>query len=427
MEKATIFALSSGAPPAAVGVIRVSGPCAGTALATLAGRIPVSRRATLAWLADPRTGERLDRALLLWFPGPGSATGEDLAEFHIHGGRSVAAAVLDALGRIEGLRAARPGEFTRRAFENGVLDLAEAEGLADLLSAETQAQRRAALAMAAGALSRRIEEWREAVVGAAARIEAILDFADEGDVAADDTPARAEAARVAAEIGAMLARPTAERLRDGIRVVLAGPPNAGKSTLLNALVGREAAITAELPGTTRDLIEAPVAIDGIAYVLTDTAGLRVTDDRVESIGVARARDAIEGADILLWLGAPKDCPAHEGAIAVQPRADLPGREALVPGAAVAVSARNGVGMEALAELIGAKARVLLPREGELALNLRQREALADCKAALDEAPGDPILFAESLRAACRALDRVTGRAGVEDMLDALFGRFCIGK
>jgi tRNA modification GTPase len=398
---------------------------AGDALVALAGKRPAPRRATLAWLRDPADGGKLDRALLLWFPGPGTATGEDLAEFHIHGGRSVAVAVQAALGRIPGLRAALPGEFTRRAFTNGVLDLAEAEGLADLLAAETETQRRAALALASGALSRQVETWRQAVLEAAARIEAILDFADEGDVEADTAPAREAAAAVATAIEAMLARPPAERLRDGVRVVLAGPPNAGKSTLLNALTGREAAITAPSAGTTRDLIEAPVAIAGVAYLLTDTAGLRDGADAVERIGVERARGAIEAADILLWLGAPADCPPHSGAIRLHPRADV--LTLVAPDADLAVSARTGQGMDALLSLIDERAKALLPREDEIAVNARQRDALVDCAIALRDSSADPILFAESLRAACRALDRVTGRAGVEDMLDALFGRFCIGK
>ena len=422
---ATIFALSSGPPPAAIGVIRVSGPKAGDALAALAGRRPVPRRATLGWLRDPADGTPLDRALLLWFPGPGTATGEDLAEFHIHGGRSVAVAVQATLSRIPGLRAALPGEFTRRAFANGVLDLAEAEGLADLLAAETETQRRAALALASGALSRQVEAWRLAVLSAAARIEAILDFADEGDVEADTAPAYAATSSVATEIEAMLARPPAERLRDGVRVVLAGPPNAGKSTLLNALTGREAAITAPSAGTTRDLIEAPVAIAGVAYLLTDTAGLRDGSDPVERIGVERAREAIAAADILLWLGAPADCPPHPGAIRLHARADV--LICVAPDADLAVSAKTGEGMGALLSLVDQRAKALLPREDDIAVNTRQRDALADCVKALRDSPADPILFAESLRAACAALDRVTGQAGVEDMLDTLFGRFCIGK
>jgi tRNA modification GTPase len=376
-------------------------------------------------LRDPADGEPLDRALLLWFPGPRTATGEDLAELHIHGGRSVAMAVQAALGRIPGLRAALPGEFTRRAFANGVLDLAEAEGLADLLAAETESQRRAALTLVSGALSRQIETWRQMVLGAAARIEAVLDFADEGDVEADTAPAYRAASAVAAEIEAALTRPPAERLRDGIRVVLAGPPNAGKSTLLNALAGREAAITAPSAGTTRDVIEAPVAIAGVPYLLTDTAGLRESADAVERIGVVRAQEAIDAADILLWLGDPANCPVAPAAIRLHAKADLAADG--VRGTELAVSAVTGQGMDALRDLLAARAAALLPREGELALNVRQREALAECAAALRDTPADLTLFAESLRAGCRALDRVTGRAGVEDMLDALFGRFCIGK
>jgi len=422
----TIFALSSGPPPAAIGVIRVSGRHAGAALALLAGRSPAPRRATLVWLRDPATGEKLDHALVLWFPGPGTATGEDLAELHIHGGRSVAQAVQGALGRIPGLRPAAPGEFTRRAFANGVLDLAEAEGLADLLSAETDTQRRAALALASGALSRHVEDWRQRLLAASAQIEAILDFSDEGDVEAS-TPldSGAAAAAILGEIDTILARPPAERLRDGIRVVLAGPPNAGKSTLLNALAGRDAAITAPSAGTTRDVIEAPVAIDGIAYVLTDTAGLRAGTDTIERIGIERAEAAIEAADILLWLGPPSDCPPHPAALRIHPRADLAPNAP--PDSDLALSAVTGQGLGALVALLGERAARLLPREGDLAVNGRQREALRDCAAALRDPPTDPILLAESLRAACRALDRITGRAGVEDMLDALFGRFCIGK
>lgn len=425
---ATIFALSSGLPPAAIGVVRISGPEAGGALAALAGRLPEARRATLAWLRDPVDGERLDRALALWFPGPKTATGEDVAELHIHGGRSVAAAVSRALGRLPGLRAAQPGEFTRRAFANGVIDLAEAEGLADLLAAETESQRRHALALAGGALSRQVSAWQEDIVAAAAAVEAILDFSDEGDVALDDSAVRTTPCRIAAEIGALLARPSVDRLRDGIRLVIAGPPNAGKSTLLNALVGREAAITAPMAGTTRDLVEAPVAIGGVPFVVTDTAGLRDGEDMVERIGIDRARAAMAAADIILWLGEPEACADLDRAVVIHPRSDEPGRGLLPPGAALAVSAISGAGMDSLVGLLLARASLLLPGDNELALNQRQRDALARCHDALvSDRTEDIILLAEQLRAARAALDRVTGRAGVEDVLDALFGRFCIGK
>lgn len=425
-DVSTIFALSSGPPPAAIAVVRISGPAAAAAVQALAGRVPEPRRASLAWLCDPGQGERLDRALVFWFPGPRTATGEDLAELHLHGGRSVTLAVQAALSRIEGLRPALPGEFTRRAFANGVLDLAEAEGLADLLAAETESQRRAALALASGALSRQVEVWRIDLLSVAASIEAMLDFADEGDVGEGDTAAACrEATRLADEIEALLARPPAERLRDGIRVILAGPPNVGKSTLLNRLAGRDAAITAPSAGTTRDLIEVPVAINGVAYVLTDTAGLRDGDDPVERIGIERAEQAIAAGDILLWLGDPVECPAHSAAIRVHARADIAGEAP--PAADIAISAKTGQGMEALYARLHALTAGLLPREGELAVNARQRGALADCVTALRDMPADPILLAESLRAARGALDRITGRAGVEDMLDTLFGRFCIGK
>ncbi|MFA9201452.1 MAG: tRNA uridine-5-carboxymethylaminomethyl(34) synthesis GTPase MnmE, partial [Cypionkella sp.] len=284
----TIFALSSGAPPAAIAVIRISGRQAGEALDTLAGRRPEPRRAGAMTLRD-RQGEVLDRALGLWLPGPGTATGEDVAELHLHGGRAVVAAVERELAAMPGLRRAEPGEFTRRAFANGRIDLAEAEGLADLLAAETELQRRAAMAMAGGALSRQVEAWRERVLALSATLEATLDFGDEDDVGAlpGDFASRVEA--LAGEIRKWLERPRAEPLREGFRVVLAGPPNAGKSSLFNALLEDEAAITAATPGTTRDVIERPVAIAGLPFVLVDTAGLRdVTDDAVERVGIARA-------------------------------------------------------------------------------------------------------------------------------------------
>jgi tRNA modification GTPase len=429
----TIFALSSGAPPAAIAVVRISGPGAGAALRLLSGgSCPDPRTAKLARLRDPADGALLDQALTLWFPGPGSATGEDLAELHLHGGRSVVAAVSAALARVPGLRPARQGEFTRRAFENGRIDLAEAEGLADLLAAETEAQRRNALALAGGALSRDCERWQRALLDVSARIEALLDFSDEADVAAETEAgdrAVATALSIGEEIRARLARPSSERLRDGVRVVLAGPPNAGKSTLLNALVEREAAITAALPGTTRDLIEAPVAIGGVPFVLVDTAGLREGAEEIERIGVERARTAVGGADIILWLGPPEECPDRARSIIVHPRCDASGRSLAPEGVDVVLSARTGQGVAELIALLSTRAAKLLPAENEVALNLRQRAALAECADALAMIVdgGDLVLAAEGLRLARAALDALTGRAGVEDMLDALFGRFCIGK
>lgn len=423
----TIFALSSGAPPAGVAVVRVSGPRAGEAIdrLTTAPR-PAERRASLRRLTDPDDGTALDQALLLWLPGPGTATGEDMAELHLHGGRAVTAAVLAALGRIAGLRPALPGEFTRRAFETGRIDLNEAEALADLLAAETEAQRRNAMLLAGGALSRALEGWQQQVLSLAARLEAQLDFSDEEDVAPLDARFLSDLAGLDAEVTRWRGRRPVERLRDGIRVVLAGPPNAGKSTLLNALVGREAAIVTPIAGTTRDLIEAPVAFGGIPFLFTDTAGLHEgSDDAVEAIGIDRATQAIEAADILLWLGDPGAAPP--GAIRVGAQAD---RQAHDPAAVdLSLSAKSGEGMEALVALLLDRAGTLLPGEGEAALSARQRQALDGLgeAIALARAEVDPILVAEALRFARSAIDALTGRAGTEDMLDGLFGRFCIGK
>lgn len=422
----TIFALSSGQPPAAIAIVRISGSGAQAALLALAGAVPETRRASLSTLRDPEDGTLLDRALTLFFPAPNTATGEDLAELHLHGGRAVVAAVERVLERQPGLRRAEPGEFTRRAFANGVIDLAEAEGLSDLLVAETEGQRRNAMAVADGALSRAVRKWRAELVEAAAAIEARIDFADEDDVPEDDGSAKATIARLKAEIAAMLAAPPAERLRDGIRVVIAGPPNSGKSTLFNVLVGREAAIATPVPGTTRDLLEYPVQFDGLPFVFVDTAGLRHTDDSVEQIGVSRARDAIEGADIVLWMGAPETAPRE--ALSIHGRSDLPGRETLPSGADLAVSALKGHGVTGLRRLLVSRGTSLLPRQGEIALGERQRQALREAVSALEYGVSTDILFvSEALRAARASLDRLTGEGGIEPLLDAIFSRFCIGK
>jgi len=421
----TIYALSSGSPPAAVAVVRISGPHADAALQALAGRLPEPRRASVARLSHE--GEKLDDALVLRFPGPASVTGEDVVELHLHGGRAVVAAVLGALGAMGGLRVAEPGEFTRRAFKNGRIDLAEAEGLADLLQAETETQRKAAQALAGGGLSHLIAQWQERLLTQAAALEAVLDFSDEGEVGeAWPVGWAAAVAALGNEIEAALARPAAERLRDGLRVVIAGPPNAGKSSLLNWLAGRQAAITSAIAGTTRDLVEAPTAIGGTPFLLVDTAGLRDSSDEVEAIGVDRARSSVETADLILWLGAPEQAPDRARTILIQSKSDLKLEERAVD---IRVSAETGEGMEGLVALLIARARDLLPGEGEVALNSRHRAAITAALAQLREAHAarDPLIAAECLRQARVALHRVTGRAGVEDMLDALFGRFCIGK
>jgi len=426
-------------PPAAIGVVRVSGPEAGAALAALAGRLPEARRAALAELKDA-AGAPLDRALILWFPGQATATGEDLAELHLHGGRAVVAAVEAALGTIPGLRRAEAGEFTRRAFENGRIDLAEAEGLADLLAAETESQRVQALGMASGHVSRAVADWQERLLALMAGVEAELNFADEDDVETGDGVAQrvvAGMAALAAELGEWLARPAAEVIAEGLSVVIAGPPNVGKSTLINALARKELAIVSPLAGTTRDVIETPLALDGIAMRFSDTAGLRSgSGDAIERIGIDRAKTAVEAADILLWLGPPKAAPDHPRTILIAAQADRWRGDAAAEAEAarcdLILSAATGEGMDRLHAYIVDMARTLLPREGEAALRRRQRDALAEARAWLDIEAGsreadDLILLAERLRLAAGALDRITGRAGVEDMLDALFGRFCIGK
>lgn len=425
----TIYALSSGNPPAAIAIVRISGPDAPQAVTALAGRVPEPRKATLAALRHPATGETLDNALSLFFPAPHSATGEEVAELHLHGGRSVVAAVLRALGEVPRLREALPGEFTRRAFENGRIDLAEAEGLADLLMAETDSQRRAALTLAGGGLSRLVAGWQHELLAICGELEAALDFTDEGDVEAElSLPDSAAFENLIEEMQAALERPTSERLREGLRVVIAGPPNTGKSSLLNWLAGRRAAITSAIAGTTRDIVEAPTAIGGAPFLLIDTAGLRHSDDEVEAIGIERAQANVDAADLVLWLGEPAACPYRERAIVVRSMSDLhadpPG-----PDVDISVSAETGAGMKELIALLIARSRALLPQQGEVAINARHRTVIGECLNHLQEAKGahDPIIASEALRLARAGLDRVTGKAGVENMLDALFGTFCIGK
>ncbi|MEO5865784.1 MAG: tRNA uridine-5-carboxymethylaminomethyl(34) synthesis GTPase MnmE, partial [Sphingomonas sp.] len=370
----------------------------------------------------------LDRALVLIFPGPGSATGEDLAELHLHGGRAVVRAVESALAKCPGLRAAEPGEFTRRALASGRIDLTEAEGLGDLLAAETEHQRKVALASAQGALSRAVDTWRTALLTIAARIEAALDFSDEDDVAPVIAATLAdEAVALGGDIERLLAVPPVERLRDGLRVVIAGPPNSGKSTLFNAMADREAAIVSPIAGTTRDRIEAPVVRGGIAYVLIDTAGLvDTTDDPIEAIGVERAGRAIEAADIVLWLG---DDPPPENALWIHARADMAGRGTLPPGRLLSTAAANGEGVNAVWAALGSRAAAMLPPPDQIAVNARQRLLLANAAHCLAECAGerDTLLIAEHIRLALSAFDRLTGRADVEAMLDTLFARFCVGK
>lgn len=425
----TIFALSSGAPPAAIAIIRVSGPRAFDAVNMLAGRVPPPRRASLVTLRTG-AGEELDHALALTFPGPDSATGEDLAELHLHGGRAVVRAVESALAAIPGLRMAEAGEFTRRAFLNGRLDLNEADGLADLLSAETEWQRRAASAMMGGAFSAKVEEWRLEVLRLSALTEAELDFSDEGDVEEQNNTSISDACMILHDAIRVLVRaPAAEKLRDGLRIVLGGPPNSGKSTLLNALVAREAAIVSEIAGTTRDMIEVPVALDGIPMLFIDTAGLRDdSEDTIEKVGIERTQQALANADMILWLGEEARGPDHPQLLEIEAKADdLAHVRKSEP--TFGVSAMTGEGMSALVSEIIVRAKTLLPPRDQFAVNKRQRQLLSQCAGALADgaAAEDWLIVAEHLRLARLSLDALTGRAHTEDMLDMLFGRFCVGK
>jgi tRNA modification GTPase len=420
----TIFALSSGRPPAAISVIRVSGPKAHAAGIALAGSLPEARTAAVRELRHPQSGDLLDEALLLRFDAPASSTGEDSVEFQCHGGRAVVDALLGALGQIDGLRSAQPGEFTRRAFENGRIDLTEAEGLADLIEAETESQRKAALAMAEGGLRRQIGEWQERLLTLSAIAERAIDY-DEDDSAADPALAR-DCAALADELESWLALPRAEPLKDGVRIVVAGPPNAGKSSLINAIAGQERAIVTDIPGTTRDHIEVPLALGGVPILLTDTAGLRASEDKVEAIGVERAEGLIEAADVVVWLGDPGTAPPAARLIQVHAKSDIRGPG---PEGSLAVSATTKQGLKSLLEHIAAEAASVLPADDAIALNRRQADCIAEAAAMLRDAARaeELILIAEDLRAARGAFDRLTGRAGVEDVLDALFGRFCLGK
>lgn len=421
----TIFALSSGAAPAGIGVIRVSGDRAFSAVQRLAGSLPPARTARVRALRDT-TGALIDRALVLIFPGPATATGEDLAELHCHGGRAVIAAVLHALGKQSGLRPAVAGEFTRRALVNGRIDLAEASGLADLLSADTERQRVAALAAAEGIVSQKVRGWLDRLAMLAALTEAQLDFADEDDVGSDDGLAAVQAGRqaLAAELRGVLDNPPVERLRDGVHVVLAGPPNSGKSTLINLLSQRDVAIVSPVAGTTRDRIEATVVRDGLVYILTDTAGLTVSDDPVERIGVERAEGSILRADLLLWLG--DEVPPRADALWIHARADAPGRGS-AEGRDLAVAQSNPDSIEWLWQVIAGRAEALMPRGDALAFRQSERAACRSALTAIYGSETDPLIVAEQLRLAIRALGTILGIDATEAMLDTLFGRFCIGK
>ena len=432
----TIFAPASGPGRAAIAVIRISGPRCAAALAALApSKAFPDRVATLATLRDPASGETLDRALVVRFVAPKSFTGEEMAELQATGGRATVAGIVAALARLPGLRPAEAGEFSWRAFENGKLDLAEVEGLADLVDAETEAQRCQALRIAGGALSRDAEAIRALLAEAMALIEAQIDFSDvEDSDALSLDQARAIVAKAATHMRAALAGASAgERLREGFSVVIAGPPNVGKSTLMNALARRNVSIVSAIPGTTRDLVEASLDLRGFPVTLVDTAGLRESEDPIEREGVARARQRAERADLTLWLtdSIAPGALAFDGAgpaIAVATKADLGGAAA----GAMAISALTGQGIEQLLDAIAdvAAEQMTGPTPALITLE-RHRVAYADALAALERAL-DPVqaeleLVAEDLRLAARALERIAGRIDVEDVLGEIFKRLCVGK
>ena len=433
----TICALASGAGRAAIAVIRISGPATGEVLRALCG-LPEARHASLRTMRDPRTGTLLDRGLVLWFPAPSSFTGEDMAELHVHGGRAVVSGVLDAVLSIDGVRLAEPGEFALRAFENGKLDLTEVEGLADLINAETDAQTRQALAQAGGSLRTLYEGWRHRLLRAQALTEAGLDFADEADVTAKvATNADAVVAELIGQIAPHLADRRGERLRDGLHVVIAGAPNAGKSSLLNALARRDVAIVSEEAGTTRDIIEVHLDLDGLPVILTDTAGLRRAGGKLEVEGIRRALARAEAADLILWLiDTTKPVSAPPDALTRGQAPILPVRNKidLAPVSAaegVSLSAKTGEGIDTLVAELKARAHESLAAgsESPVVTRARHRAELEAALVALERfrTAGAPELKAEELRIAARHLGRLTGRVDVDEVLGAIFSEFCIGK
>jgi tRNA modification GTPase len=447
-ERDTIFALSSGRPPAAIAVIRVSGPRAADALQALIGRLPRPRQATLARVRNPAGGEIIDEALALWFPAPGSETGEDVAELQVHGGRAVIAATLRALGGIAGLRPAEAGEFTRRAFENGRMDLTAVEGLADLVAAETDAQRRQAFEHLKGLLGERAQTWRTRLIEALALVEAGIDFSDEDDVPQETMTRALALVRPLSDEIARACTGGGERLREGLRVAIAGPPNAGKSTLFNRLARREAAIVSPFPGTTRDVLELHLDLGGYPVTVLDTAGIRESDDPVEREGVRRATEQAAAASLVLWV----TDAAAEGKACTEPARLAPGtklwrivnkidllphgQQTLAQGMKREdihlVSSTTGQGLDSLLGAIGRFCEEFFSPEPALVTRARQRAHLEETAAALRgahdaAAEGREEIVAEQLRLASRSLGKLLGRVDVEDVLDVIFRDFCIGK
>ena len=447
MNDATIYALGTATPtrahPGALAVIRLSGPRAGDALEQLTGKpLPTPRRMVLRTILDPVSGEAIDKGLVVWFAAPNTETGEPMVELHLHGGRAVVGAALDAIAHLGFCRLAEPGEFTRRAFEHGKLDLTEAEGIADLVTAETAAQRRQALQQMDGALHRLYEEWRGKGLRALAHLEAAIDFPDEDLPEGLADGVRVAIAGLQAEIAAHLEDRRGERLRDGLSIAIIGPPNAGKSSLLNLLARREAAIVSETAGTTRDVIEVHLDLGGWPVVLADTAGLRDSTDAIEQEGVRRARGRAAAADLrVLVLDASGDWRAEMQTIIAATEHWTPARDIVVvnktdlapveTSGIVALSTTGGVGLPELLTRLEQSAEASM-QDGAGAPPLtraRHREALVDCQAALERALGAPevALAAEDLRLALRAIGRITGAVRLDELLDVIFRDFCIGK
>lgn len=436
----TIFALSSGVGRQAVAVIRISGPASARVIEEVTGGLPEPRRLSLRTISNPVTGEALDIGCVVWLPGPGTFTGEDCAELHIHGGPAVISGVLDVLVSMPGTRSAEAGEFTRRAFVNGKMDLVEVEGLSDLLAARTSGQRRQAFRQMSGLASSVFEGWREKLLSIRADIEAVIDFADETDIeAAASCRIDSAIGELIGEMGEVLRTSAAsEMVRDGVRVVLAGMPNTGKSSLLNLLAGREAAIVSALPGTTRDSIEVVLDLAGIPVILTDTAGLREGADEIEQEGIRRSRSNISGADILVWVWSAdvnESWCVETGIfpdLVVQNKIDLPISGLVEKGAAIALSTARGDG---LGDFLAALGEVLRTRSGEmesaLVISSRQKQAVVNSIRFLNDTlrvdQQELEIKALEIGRASDEIGRLTGRIGVEEWLGAIFSRFCIGK
>jgi tRNA modification GTPase len=434
----TIFAVSSGSGMAGIAVIRMSGGKAGSVLASVAGSLPLPRRASVRQLRHPRSQEVIDQGLVLWMPGPLSATGEDVAEFHVHGSMAVIDAMFETFRRVDGVRLAEPGEFTRRAFVNDRMDLVEAEGLADLLQARTEAQRRMAMHHMLGNASSQYEAWRTELISLLARLEAAIDFVEEEGVAA---AALADIRPKTLDLVERLSRAAAEAeragaLRSGVKVVFAGAPNVGKSTLLNLVAAREAAIVSSRPGTTRDVIEVPIVLGGIPVILTDTAGLRAeAGDEIEVIGMQRAKSEVSAADIVVWVTSADVAEDIENAVVpalkILNKSDLLG-DAPAHKDELRISAKTG---EGITDLILNLEKLVAERfsgmEQASVIRRRHKDAVEESIRYLNDSllhdAGQIELAAECLRRACFSIGRVTGRVDVEDLLDKIFSEFCIGK